>query len=67
MRGKIRKQKLFIMIAADGEGEIELGLNLLISIFDAAERIIFVNTTNKREPVKKGGVLIIYDIKDLPI
>ena len=66
-RGKIRKQKLFIMIAADGEGEIELSLNLLISIFDAAERIIFVNTTNKREPVKKGGVLIIYDIKDFPI
>lgn len=67
IRGKIRKQKLFIMIASDGEGEIELSLNLLISIFDSAERIIFVNTLTKKKPVKKGGVLIIYDIKDLPI
>ena len=66
-RGKIRKQKLFIMIASDGEGEIELGLNLLISIFDSAERIIFVNTIHRKEPIKKGGVLVIYDIKDLPV
>ncbi len=67
IRGKIRRQKLFIMIAGEGEGEIELSLNLLISIFDTAERIIFVNTRNKKDPIKKGGVIIIYDINDLPI
>ena len=67
IRGKIRKQKLFIMITGDGEGEIELGLNLLISIFDTAERIIFVNTSLKRQPARKGGVNIIYDINDFPI
>ena len=67
IRGKIRRQKLFIMIAGEGEGEIELSLNLLISIFDTAERIIFVNTRNKKAPIKKGGVIIIYDINDLPI
>lgn len=67
IRGKIRKQKLFIMITGEGEGEIELGLNLLISIFDTAERIIFVNTSDNKQPTRRGGVNIIYNIKDFPI
>lgn len=66
MRGKIRKQKIFIMIASDGEGEIELSVNLLVSIFDSAERIVFINSQNPKPPSKKGAVSLIYRMEDLP-
>jgi tetratricopeptide (TPR) repeat protein len=68
LRGKIRKHKLFIMVASDGEGEIDLSINLLLSIFDSAERIVLVNSLDQnKSPVKKGGVLVIYNINDIPI
>ena len=66
-RGKIRKQKLFIMIASDIEAEIELSSNLLVSIFDTAERIVYVNSSNKLSSTKRGGVQIIYSLDQLPI
>ena len=66
IRGKIRKLKIFLMITSDNEGEIELSLNLLISIFDSAERIVYVNSSNPRPPMKRGGVLVIYRLQDLP-
>lgn len=65
-RGKIRKQKLFIMIASDSEPEIELSSNLLVSIFDSAERIVYVISDTKFPKRKKGAVSIIYNKEDLP-
>ena len=63
IKGKIRKKKLYIMLA-ETKAEAELSVNLLKSLQDSTEKIVYVFGESSKKQ-KKSGITIAYKMNQL--
>ena len=63
IKGKIRKKKLYVMLA-ETKAEAELSVNLLKSLQDSTEKIVYVFGESSKKQ-KKSGITIAYKMNQL--